>query len=431
MKLQTRSKHSPYEPQKPRSAPDLIAESRGVFESPVLVLLVESGLCPTTLDHYTTKILGWPNHIGRKVRAAAKLRDQYPADWDEHKKVSLDGKYGVSLETIDHRLADSLFIFEKDERLPQTMATETVGGSTNIKVATKIKMGGSNALLNHPVLLRPVKITVAKSIFTNFDGDGSKDLWYGPLDVNGGYLRHFSSYSDGDSDLGSLSYHQFGLEKKWHWHKGYFSQEKLRNYDSGIRVTFSNFVQDADVDYGMAGYSDRDDHIAPRFIRRVNITQKVAATETTPPITNSVQYKGYFDNHPDHCSDGMVIYRRIIPLDKEKTLVIRAVYELCGCENKQWHPVPLYTVPGCECFIHMIHGTNPNADIRPEQVATIQQSAWQIYEQLYHRQPEGGLGPSAWKRFRDYLAFDAEQVFGYGLLENPERDLIEVFTAPQ
>lgn len=67
--------------QKPRSYVGLLDGCRGVIDDLMLRRIVEAAPTADKADVYVTHTLGWPSEIGRMVKKAVYLRDQYPDIW--------------------------------------------------------------------------------------------------------------------------------------------------------------------------------------------------------------------------------------------------------------------------------------------------------------------------------------------------------------
>lgn len=138
----------------------LLDNSKQGWMNPYLKLLAASGPNPKAVDNNTTKRMGWPEDLGRQLRAMVTMRDNeaYRSTWNS---LMADGN------TVKGFPSSLFFDFEPDEGLSET---EVVESNVNFK------LGGFASNRKHwPLLLREFRLPTEPAM-TSFDGTGSHAL---------------------------------------------------------------------------------------------------------------------------------------------------------------------------------------------------------------------------------------------------------------
>lgn len=418
--------------QAPHSVGELLPLAEVAFNDPILATLVESGLAPSVLDRYCKEILGWPNELCRSLRDAAYLRDQHPKEWQKRTQIEVKdsetkvitplsgGTIPLFQRCIDQsRRLCNLFAFAPDKRLSGI----TIDGQNGqLLMATHVKVGNRQGKLTHPLLLCPFAVQAGAKLVTTIDGEGVPYIWHGHQDDAYGLWRFLTFQCDGKKDCGSLEYIP---NSGWNWHTN-GSNDLMTG---GILLMFDSLIEDRDIDYGRHGYSDCLKHKVPRFAYKVILRQHVPARDGRLAAVNKVTYRGYIDNHPSKgCTDGVVVYERYIPFGDQSTedpkcLVVQVTYEDICCQCADWQP-SLYDVDGFHPCIRidraekkLRHQTDCAEDVALREASGILAAI------------AGANTSTTVKAFSGSSAsFDINAVFGEGLLKNPDRDLVEIFT---
>lgn len=279
----------------PRTLEELIAAADRCWVFPFLVEIVNKAPSAKAADNYITSSLGWGATLGRQIRNAARIAEQYPETWK-------------GLSEVPTKSGGLYFAFLSDKMLSDF--------DGDLSMNSNFQLGGlASNRTNFPLLLREFKFN--KSRINTFDGRPEDELRY--EDEWGSPISGFSDSSKVPSGSVAKS-PNFDVRLR---HTTGYNSERRQNYPATEFVSNLDSGQDMFVASQNVMYSPPIEKGMPCLIKKVEITKK--SEKITILLHQAERVEGFTMNEG---RIGGIVYKKTIGVSPNLEITLEVEYHI-------------------------------------------------------------------------------------------------------